>query len=122
MIHVTRFHVALAASAVLLVACGGGRRDEGDAASVKEDAPLAGRDCRRAEGDSAQAACTALNEIERRSGYRSIVSAFQRRGDTICVETLPQVQNMVDGGGAVEIVRGRLATAVLVDSGGCRKF
>jgi len=116
-----RIRVVLAAAA-LLAACGRGSDGAGGADGVKDDAPLAGRDCRRAEGDSAQAVCRALNEVERKSGVRARVSAYQRRGDTTCVETGPTVQAGTDGGGVVEIVRGNVATAMLVDSGGCRKF
>jgi hypothetical protein len=112
----------LVAATLLLGACGGGARNESADAAVRDDTPITGRDCRRAEGDSAQAVCTALNEIERMSNRKAQVSAYQRRGDTTCVETSPKVQEGTDGGGVVEIVRGRLATAEMVDSGGCRKF
>jgi len=102
--------------AALLAACGGKREKAADV-------PLDGRDCRLAQGDSARAVCIAVNEVERRDrGYKSRMSAYQQRGDTICVETGPAEPTMLDGGGAVEIVQGRVSSVVLGDSVGCRKF
>ena len=108
-----RFAVTLAVT--LLAACGGNREEAADV-------PLAGRDCRVAQGDSAQAVCSAVNEVERRDHLKSRVSAYQQRGDTICVETGPADPGTLDGGGAVEIVQGRVSSVVLGDSVGCRKF
>jgi hypothetical protein len=102
-------------SAALLSACGGNREKAADV-------PLAGRDCRVAQGDSAQAVCSAMNEVERRDHFKSRVSAYQQRGDTICVEAGPADPGTLDGGGAVEIVQGRVSSVVLGDSVGCRKF
>jgi hypothetical protein len=103
-------------SAALLAACGGKQEKAADV-------PLAGRDCQRAQGDSAQAVCIAVNEVERRDvGLKSKVFQYQRRGDTICVETGPADPTTLDGSGAVEIVRGRVSSVVQGDSVGCRKF
>ena len=126
MIRSVRLRAALAAAAVLLAACGGGG---GDADSVKtdsvktDDTPLAGRDCRQAAGDSAQAVCKALNEVERRGGPARVFG-FVRHGDTICVHTGPAPRGNgpvgTDGEGAVEVVGGRVVSSVLSDSTGCR--
>jgi hypothetical protein len=103
-------------SAALLAACGGKQEKAADV-------PLAGRDCRVAQGDSARAVCIAVNEVERRDGsFKSRMAAYQQRGDTICVETGPQDSGILDGGGAVEVVQGRVSSVVLGDSVGCRKF
>lgn len=113
--------MTLVAAAVLLGACGSGARNEAAAGDVRDDAPIAGRDCRRrAGGDSAQAVCTALNEVEHIGGFRARVYHFVRYGDTICVATGPADPNTLDGSGAVEIVGGRVAHAVVTDSTGCR--
>jgi hypothetical protein len=120
MIRAPSLRMTLIAATVLLGACGGGQRDDGETASVKEDAPLAGRNCGRAEGDSAQAVCTALNEAERIGGFRSRIGHFVRYGDTICVATGPADPRMVDGSGAIEIVGGRVVHAEVTDSTGCR--
>ncbi|MFL5539619.1 MAG: hypothetical protein ACJ8J0_11540 [Longimicrobiaceae bacterium] len=102
-------------SAALLAACGGKQEKAADV-------PPGGSDCRVAQGDSAQAVCIAVNEVERRDHFRSRMSAYQQRGDTTCVETGPADSRTLDGGGAVEVVQGRVSSVVLGDSVGCRKF
>jgi hypothetical protein len=97
-----------------LAACGAGRAEEA--------APADSRDCRLARGDSAQAVCIAVNEVERHLRLKSRVVGYQRRGDTICVETGPDDPRTLDGGGAAEIVRGSLSSVVVGDSMGCPNF
>lgn len=107
--------LAATLAAALLAACNSG--------GGKEAAPSDVRDCRLAQGDSAHAVCIAVNEVDRRDrSFKSKMSGYQRRGDTICIETGPAEPTMLDGGGAVEIVRGRVSSVVLGDSVGCRKF
>lgn len=99
-------------AAALLAACGG--REEKAA-----DVPLAGRDCRRASGDSAQAVCIALNTVERVGSLRARVHEFVRHGDTLCVHTFPDRADGVDEEGRVEVVRGQVVSAEVTDSTGC---
>lgn len=82
-------------------------------------APLAARDCGHTQGDSARVVCLALNEVERIGGSRAALTRFLVLGDTTCVETGPDNLNTVDGGGAVQIVRGRVVWAEVQDSTGC---
>jgi len=120
----------IAAAALLLAittACGGGGRKDAAVAEVRKDvptaeradAPLAARDCSRAAGDSAQAVCLALNEIERIGSARAAVTRYLVLGDTTCVETGPDNRYTLDGGGAVQLVGGRVVWAEVSDSTGC---
>lgn len=94
-----------------------------DAASTSRmGAGLATRDCSRARGDSAQAVCLGLNEIERITSMYAEAHGIERRGDTICVHTGPDRQHhpmMLDGGGAVEVVRGKVIASLTGDSVPC---
>lgn len=119
-----RIAAVLALGGVAACAGGGEERTAARESRDSDGRSLGNRDCGRRGGDSARAVCTGLNEIERISGFPADLYAYQRRGDTICVETTPNMDEhaTVDGGGVVEIVQGRLVTAFLVDSGGCRKF
>lgn len=83
---------------------------------------LAARDCSRAEGDSAQAVCLAGNEIERITSMYAEAYGIERHGDTICVRTWPDRKRqpaMLDGEGAVEVVRGKVIASLTGDSVPC---
>ena len=113
------------AAAALLAACGDGRGEDhaARADSAKDETPIAGRDCRQAVGDSAQAVCKALNDVERR-GVPAQVLGFVRHGDTICVHTGTDYRGNgpmgTDGEGIVEVVGGRVVSSAMSDSTGCR--
>jgi hypothetical protein len=115
-------------AAALLTACGRDEDDARGADSVKADSVedhtwIASRDCRRREGDSAQAVCKALNEVER-GGIPAKVFALVRHGDTICVHTGPDYRGDgpvgVDGEAVVEVVGNRVVSTAFSDSIGCR--
>jgi hypothetical protein len=105
--------LACAGAAFVFGACGGTGRD---------DAPLAARDCSRAQGDTARAMCLAVNAVERMDSIRAEAYAVERYGDTICVHTWPDPDlhsDMVDGEGAVAIVHGLVVRTVMGDSVPC---
>ena len=108
--------LAVVAAATLLTACGGSQEKA-------PDLPLAGRDCRRAQGDSAQAVCVALNEVERRDGTPAKPLHVMRRRQGWCVHTIPDADRMavavLDGEGVVEVSQGRVLSAFGGDSIGC---
>lgn len=108
---------------VCAAACAGGDRKDAPGAEAAAPAaaagPLASRDCSRAQGDSAQAVCLALNEVERIDSSRAAVTRYLVRGDTTCVETGPDNTSTLDGGGAVQLVGGRVVWAEVSDSTGC---
>ena len=119
----TSLRVVLAAAA-LLAACGDGRGEDNAARadSAKDETPIAGRDCQRAEGDSAQAVCKALNEVERNDRARAQAYAIERYGDTICVRIGPGDDRrpaVLDGESAVAVLHGRVVATIRGDSVPC---
>ncbi|HKP74131.1 MAG TPA: hypothetical protein VJT67_01250 [Longimicrobiaceae bacterium] len=117
--------------AVLLLpfvaACDGGDRKNAPpdapknapAATASNPGPVASRDCSGAQGDSAHLVCLALNEVERIDSSRAVVTRYLVVGDTTCVETGPDNPSTIDGGGAVQLVGGRVVWAEVSDSTGC---
>ena len=100
---------------VLAAACA-----RGDDARVDGSARLRGRpDCARETNDDARAACLAVDtvrQLEPSNGAQVVETA--RRGDTICVHTVPQ-RVAADGETLVLVLAGRVVKVEQSDSTGC---
>jgi len=107
------------ASAAVLVAlaaaCTRGDDAGGDASARTRGRP----DCAQETNDDARAACLAVDTVRRlepSNGAQVVETA--RRGDTICVHTVPQ-RVAADGETLVLVLAGRVVKVEQSDSVGC---